>query len=222
MKKFIKKAIKNIVEIIFPVYCLGCGKEGFWICRQCVKKIQYINTQTPSPKLDKTNLSHLFIVCNYQDKIIQKGIHLLKYQYARDLRMFFRQVLTNSTLQGMVFGRKECLIIPIPLHQKRKRFRGFNQSDILAQEIAALLKIPCKTDILIRKRDTRPQVGLNLSQRNINIKEAFKVRNNLEISPESVILIDDVYTTGSTMNEAAKVLKKAGIKEVNGIVIAKG
>lgn len=167
-------------------------------------------------------LTGLFVVCDYEDKIIQKAIHFLKYGFARDLRHLFRLVLANSPVKTKFTTKKERVIIPIPLHPKRKRFRGFNQSEILAEEISAFLKIPVKNNILVRKKYSRPQVGLDKKQRNKNIQDAFGLDSRLEISGQSVILIDDVYTTGSTMNEAAKVLKKGGVKEVIGIVIAKG
>jgi len=230
------KKIKNyILELIFPVYCVACGKDEFWLCPKCLEKIdikiklvcplcQQENKQgrvCPSCRA-KSSLNQLVVVADYQDKTIQNIIHLLKYNFAYEIRSAFADILDKFFRINPLKLPAACLIIPIPLHKKRRRFRGFNQAQIIGEELAKIFSLPIIIDNLQRIKYTQPQVELAAKERKNNIIGAFSLNNPLEISGKSVILIDDVYTTGSTMNEAGKVLKKAGAKEVIGFVIARG
>ena len=113
------------------------------------------------------------------------------------------------------------LIIPIPLHPKKLRERGFNQSLVLGREIAKKFSIPIDFDTLIRKNDTKPQVNLGRSERMKNVKGAFMVRQKERIEGERILLVDDVYTTGSTVNECARVLRAAKASDVAVLTLAR-
>jgi len=236
IKKIILKTKDFLIEILFPAKCLICNKEGNWICHDCKRKIIFTKKQTcpicfkerkqgkvcPSCR-QRTELSSLIVICLYQNnEVIKKLIHALKYKYLQDLKTIIGEILRESFKKdnGNILP-KNSIIVPIPLHKKRQRHRGFNQAEIIAQSLAQITRQKLKTKILIRKKFTYPQVKLKAAKRKINVKGAFCLANKLEILNKSVILIDDVYTTGSTMNEAAKVLLKAGAKEVNGLVIAR-
>lgn len=230
-----RKTRNYVLDLLFPVFCLSCGKEGFWLCSSCLKKINFCRRQicpvckkadkegkVCPPCQSKSSLSQLIVAADYQNELIQKIIHLLKYNFAYEIRSAFHDILDKF------FGIKplklpgDGLVIPIPLHKKRFRFRGFNQAQIIGEELAGIFNFKIIIDNLRRIKYTQPQVELKAQARKINIISAFALENPLEISGKSVILIDDVYTTGSTMNEAAKVLKKAGAKEIIGFVIARG
>ena len=113
------------------------------------------------------------------------------------------------------------LIIPIPLHIRKRRQRGFNQSYIIAREISLLISVPVRSNILKRVRYTNPQKRLDHKRRKANLYDAFRVKGDL-YKVKTVLLIDDIYTTGNTMDEAARKLKMAGVKNVYFITVSIG
>jgi len=235
MKIRLKKIYNFLLDLIFPVYCLGCQKEGFWICDDCFDKIK-INDKLVCPVCKKeekqgrvcdkcqnlTFLNGLWIASDYNEEIVKKSIHTLKYQFAFDIAETAAKILVEFIKKHQFILKNNFIIAPIPLHKKRFLWRGFNQSELLARELTKNFSFLLSTNNLIRKRYTRAQAELDKKDRENNIKNAFFIKKPLEFSGKSVILIDDVYTTGSTMNECAKVLKQAGVKEVWGLVIARG
>lgn len=110
-------------------------------------------------------------------------------------------------------------IVPVVLHPHRRRWRGFDQAILLSRRLSTLVDIPCRDNILIRQKDTKPQVDLTPSQRHENMRGAFAVADNAAVTGGSFLLIDDVYTTGSTMNAAARVLRRAGAQAVYALAI---
>ncbi|MFC1502203.1 ComF family protein [bacterium] len=116
---------------------------------------------------------------------------------------------------------KESILIPVPLHKLRYRERGFNQSEIICRSIGSTVSIPVETDILVRTRNTFTQTKLEAEERIRNVNEAFRVRDPNSVQSRTVILVDDVVTTGSTMNSCAKCLKNAGAEKVIGLALAR-
>lgn len=235
MKKRLKKIYNFILDLIFPIYCLGCQKEGFWLCQNCFNKIKIndelqcpvCKNKSPQGKVCKkcenlTFLSGLWIAADYNEEIIKNSIHILKYKFAFDITRSIAQILVRFINNNKFILKNDFIIVPVPLHKKRFLLRGFNQSELLAKEISKTFSLKLSSQNLIRIKYTQAQVELDKKDRENNIKNAFFIKKPLEFSGKSVILIDDVYTTGSTMNECAKVLKQAGVKEVWGLVIARG
>lgn len=111
-------------------------------------------------------------------------------------------------------------VIPVPLHPKRKKYRGFNQSQVLAEELAKLKGIPLVEGRLIKKKNVPPQTSFEAREREKNIKNAFDVRRPDKIKGKVIVLVDDVFTTGSTVQECSAVLMKAGVKEVRAVTLA--
>lgn len=116
---------------------------------------------------------------------------------------------------------ENSVFIPMPLHKNKKRKRGFNQSEIIAKELSLALNIPLKTNILVKTENTQSQTNLTREERAKNIKNAFQTKNPSEIEGKIIFLVDDVFTTGATMEEAAKTLKKAGASHVWGLAVAR-
>lgn len=114
------------------------------------------------------------------------------------------------------------LVIPVPLHHKKFLSRGFNQSELLAQKIAEEFDLELKNGLLIKTKNTRSQTDLKEEKRIINVKDVFEVKNKKEAKDKVILLVDDIFTTGSTLNEAAKALKKSGAREVWGVTLARG
>lgn len=147
-------------------------------------------------------------------------LYRYKYSNRRDYTEFFARE-AERMYAGWI---KQCAveaIVPIPLSKKKKRRRGYNQAEIFAKRLAELTDLPCITKLLIRTRDTAPQKHLSVQERKNNLKNAFKISENI-VKLSRVLLVDDIYTTGSTVDAAALALKQAGMKEVYFLCISIG
>ena len=114
------------------------------------------------------------------------------------------------------------MIIPIPIHSNRRKKRGYNQCEELAKVISKKLNIPMNASVLIRKKETKPQSGLSFTQRKNNMKDAFELKNTFDIYHKNMLLIDDIYTTGATINSCSKLLKKKNANEVYFLTLSIG
>ena len=211
MKKF-------ILDLLFPINCLECNQEGKFICSSCFKKIP-VNEKNMEFNKDSV-LDKLIIASNYSYPLIKKAIHRYKYDFVKELANPLGQLMIKKLNQQNI---KDSILIPIPLHLKRLRWRGFNQADLLAQHIGKELNIPVINNLLIRTKHTLPQAKIeNAQERQQNIKQAFALNSRTLFSGRSFILIDDISTTGATLKECAKILKPLKPKEIYGLVISKG
>lgn len=239
-KKLIKIR-KFFNDLLFPFFCLNCGKEGKPICFDCQKKAQLLPFQVcpvceknlspqgkPCSNCQEKNfpLDYLIIASDYQDQKIAKSIHLLKYNFIQDLVPFLGKILIDALIKNQ-FPLPDYLI-PVPLHPQRLRWRGFNQSELLAKHISQRLlpgmKIPVKTDWLIRKKKTESQMKITSAEkRKTNLKKAFAINlpTCFEGKNKRILLIDDVCTTGSTLIECAKTLCQIKPKSISALVIGR-
>lgn len=237
----------NILDLLFPKRCVSCGKLGAYICEGCFKKIeiiekpicpvcqrQAIGGKTHPGCQTWWSLDGLVVVCRYQGPV-KTAIAKVKYKWVYDIGKTLVDLISKN-LWRYDLG-KDLILVPIPLHNKRKNWRGFNQAEILARDLAEKFQVRY-SDYLVRIKETKTQVGLDKKQRKENIKDAFSlnpihkgVRRPLdsaqgkimdEIRGRNIILVDDVYTSGATMAEAARVLKRAGAKSVWGMAVALG
>lgn len=169
-----------------------------------------------APALDK-----IFLAGDYEDKILHRLIIKYKYNFLKPLgKILARFLIIFWNFQSLNHNDFNFLIIPIPLSKKRLRWRGFNQAEIIAAEFSNYFGYELNLD-LKREKHTPPQATLKENERLKNIKSAFTWRGE-NLNGRTVILIDDVITTGATLNEAALVLKMAGAHEVCALVLAKG
>ena len=176
------------------------------------------------------NLSGVFSAAPYQNFIIKRLIAQFKYEpYVKGLAKTLASLIIHNIQQTenhllKVVPRSDlgtAFIVPIPLTKKRLKQRGFNQSEEIAKELAKFLEIPLANNILLKVKETRAQVELSGKDREENLKGVFAVRNNDLIKNKNILLVDDVFTTGSTLKEAASVLKVAGAKQIWGITVAR-
>lgn len=186
------------MDLLFPKRCVGCGRIGRYFCFDCRKTIRYID-HAAQP-------IHFF----HYEGIIQKAIKALKYRYVSDLASEFVSLIPPLTIA------EADMLIPIPLHSSRLRERGYNQAEVLGGLIAQKLDIPMRTDILKRVKKTTPQVEMKKrSERLKNMEGVFAIHNSsFMIHNSRILLFDDVYTTGATMQSAANVLKQKGASVV--------
>jgi ComF family protein len=160
------------------------------------------------------------------DNAVRKAVKLIKYKFVTDLISEFTDLIPQTSYNFISDNilSLNTIIIPIPLHPKRYRERGFNQAELIVCRMSSKLNIPVSTGILTRVKYTEPQVKMkSRSDRLKNMDDVFSVNTNAkkQLNNVTVILVDDVFTTGATMRSAAKVLKKAGISSVWAITMAR-
>jgi len=218
-----KGKIKSfLLDLLFPKFCFNCKGEGSFLCEDCKAILDISNSHHPPSKFG-INLNDLYWAVEYKNPLIKNLINLFKYEpFVKELAMPLASLITDH------FQLLECqpnfsnfILIPVPLEKRKLKWRGFNQAEELAKELSSFLKISLISDCLIKIKENLPQVELSEKERKENIKEVFIIRNREKILGKKILLVDDVYTTGSTMEECSQVLKKAGAKEVIGIVIAR-
>jgi len=224
--------VKGIaVDLLFPRWCIGCGKEGDFLCYSCRCSLPRIMPPL-CPMCGKPQLSG--ILCpscvNWQAKIdgirspfrfdgvMRQAIHQLKYRNLRALVVPLAKLLEEYLITNPVPGE---VVVSIPLHHKRLKGRGYNQSSLLAQELGKLINLPVVDNCLIRQRHAPPQAKtLTVEERRSNVANAFSCRDH-RLQDKQVLLIDDVATSGSTLDACAAALKATGVTSVWGIVLAK-
>jgi len=159
--------------------------------------------------------------------VIERAIKKLKYKFVSDLASDLVELFLSFCGEDKVFSdfcrQEEVVLVPIPLHSRRLRWRGFNQAELLGGLIAKNLGIKFGPDLLLRIKDTKPQVELDKKSRRQNIRHAFVLNKNLKFKIKNLrfILFDDVWTSGATLREAGKVLKRNGARKVWGLTLAR-
>lgn len=217
--KLIKQAFIFFINIIYPQLCLLCGKLcKKHLCKQCKTRI----CKDATFKIETINCyfeKHIYIF-KYEGEIRNL---ILSYKFKDKsylYKLFSEIILKNEKIFGIL--EKYDIIIPVPIHKKRKKQRGYNQSELIANDLATNIKdLKCENNILIKQKNTLPQSSLNKNQRKNNLKDAYKVINQEKIINKKIILFDDIYTTGSTAKECSKILKASGAKEILVLTISK-
>lgn len=207
--------IEWLLDLIFPKVCSSCGSEGHYFCAPTSKSKPIIEFY-PRPKRG-WYLDGLIAAAPYHDQSLRQAIHTLKYERVPEVAKQLGEWMVAS-LRSRI--DPNGVIVPVPLHPRRLIFRGFNQATLLAQPFAlAGFEV---VEALERRIDTVPQVELKRSKRAANVAAAFSPTSRVrELRQKAVFLLDDVATTGNTLNAAAKVLKAAGAKKVFGLVVAR-
>jgi competence protein ComFC len=211
-----------LLELLFPEHCVFCCAEGNLLCQACCQKLTV--TAARGSVLQKGKyLKQVFVATDYKQVEVAELIQLYKYQGISRLAEPFSGVLTvclRTILSKHDMGID--LVMPVPLHLKRQTRRGFNQSALLAQRVGKYFSWEVVENALIRRVYTVPQVTLNEQQRKSNVSGAFTVRDVSRVVGRTVLLIDDVVTSGATLDECAKILLESGARVVYGAVIAHG
>lgn len=150
---------------------------------------------------------------------LQEAIHHWKYEGKMNLTLFFAEWMTEGVKRYWEPDFFD-LLIPVPLHPQRLRERGFNQALLLVKELSRRTGIPYRKTLLQKKKPTVPQVNLSGSEREKGLRGAFQVIGKEELIGKSILLVDDVYTTGATVNECSKVLSREGAKRIDVLTLA--
>ncbi len=225
------------LDLLFPRRCPVCdGIIEFGqgdICKSCIGKVNPIRgpvcmkcgkpvTAQKEYCYDCSRKKHLY-QCGtavFEYKNISSAIYRFKYKGRQEYAVFFGRCMAKK-LEGKLKQWKAEALIPVPAHPSRKRQRGYNQAELLAREISARTGIPVYSDIVKRWKKTAPQKDLDDIQRQNNLKRAFKIYKN-DVKLNTIVIIDDIYTTGSTIDTMTAVLQAAGIKNVYFAALAIG
>jgi ComF family protein len=245
MLNYIKKIA---LDVLFPIHCLFCKRYGQWVCNDCLKKIIVLSEQvcpycekniSPSGRICQDckikflknnrnySLDLLIVSIKYSQEGISRIIHYFKYSFIKDLGDPLAGIVSQAIISNNI--PLPDLIVPVPLHPRRLRWRGFNQSEVLAQNISQDLtpgfQIPVLSNALVRKKYTPAQMKIkNYQERQQNVKNIFSLNpaiNSKTLKEKNILIIDDVSTTGATLFECARALKDGGAKKIYGAVIAR-
>jgi competence protein ComFC len=218
--------IDTIADTLFPPYCINCGKVENWLCEKCNLKLQpTLTTCYVCNKVSKgfrvhkqcgSPFENMFVGWNYT-KVSRKIMSVFKYQGA--YRVIQNIVPLLFQRLKAFEGLKDTILIPVPLHPSRERSRGFNQSKLIANVISKEFGIPVRPDIVRRIKNTKHQAYINREGRINNIKDSFYV-SKLNDDIKKAVIIDDVLTTGSTINEVGRVINdRCPNIKISGIVL---
>ncbi|MBI4281764.1 ComF family protein [Candidatus Uhrbacteria bacterium] len=231
----IRKLSTGVLDFLFPVECMGCGSGEDWLCTTCVASIPRAMRLScftcKNPTTDgewcgacrkESPLRGIWPAARYHAELLQRAIHAMKYSaqyvFAAPLAKFLHQFF----LQWPFLLSARILFIPVPLHQKRLRERGYNQSHLLVAHLLSRTGSGvCGCWLLERTRHTKAQVQCAREERLRNVTSAFRYRGPPIAASERIVLVDDVATTGSTLASCARVLHTAGARDVWGLVLAR-
>lgn len=232
----------TLLNILLPPLCVGCKKEGAFICGACRSKIQEYNyficpickKRTLDGRLDsscrkESGLTRFFgAPLPYDNEVVKNLIHAFKYKRVKSLAEPLGKILIEFLDKNQISDyikkyERTLVFVPVPLYPCRERDRGFNQSFEIAKRMSQHYQIPLLSSALRKQKNTHPQADIkDKEKRALNIAGAFSCSNPELVQKKIVILIDDVYTSGSTMRECARVLRSAGVRQVWGITVARG
>ena len=235
IKSLLSRIPRYTLDFLFPLSCVVCGKEGKFICEGCEPALPRLSQPycrvcanpgtrgicrwcfgTPL-ELDGIRAPYLF------EGPVREAVYSLKYRGVRaaapELGRLLARYLDTHPFESRTTAGPGDLIVPAPLHARRMRDRGYNQAELLARSLSKESGIPLDVSSLTRVRHSSPQVGASREQRRANVKGSFHC--DTDMTGRSIIIVDDVATTGSTLSACASALKAAGASEVWGLALAR-
>lgn len=227
------------IDLLFPRRCPVCDgivmPKGRLICPECVKKLSFVKDpvcKRCGKEVISADIEYCFdcvrhkrtfeygrALVNY-DENARSSMAKIKYKNKREYLDFYGEAICTR-YEKQILRMEADVLVPVPVHPSRRRERGFNQAELLARRIGARLEIPVCPQMLVRNKKTVPQKGLDPAGRLKNLEEAFLAGEPLN-GVEGAILVDDIYTTGSTIEACTRALKKAGVKNVYFLTICIG
>ncbi len=220
----------TLKDLFFPRRCPVCDRPvkpaGELVCRDCAGQLKYVKEPfcmrcgkaLTDPRqeycFDCRHQSHVYDrgVSLYEYPCVRRSIYRFKYGGRQEYAAFFGREMARR-LGGQILAWKPDALIPVPLHKRRLRSRGYNQALLLAREMGRYLNVPVVEDWIVREKNTRPQKLLDGKERQNNLKKAFKTGRN-DVKLNTIVIIDDIYTTGSTVDEMAALCRRHGVKKI--------
>jgi len=220
----------SVLDLLFPLHCIGCGSEGALLCVECCRTLPRIKqpfcqgcgTPLREGNLCPSCISHPLSIDGIRSVflftgVVRQAVHEFKYRHIKAMAAPLGSLLADFLRTYPLPGD---ILVPVPLHPKRLRERGYNQAAMLAGELGRLSGLPLAENWLVRQRDTITQArAASAVERRSNVHNAFACRR--ELNGERILLIDDVCTTGATLDACAWALKSAGAVQVWGLTVAR-
>jgi len=210
--------IKNTLSFLLPENCLSCGKDGISLCEECAAALP--RGFSPDGKTA--------VALEYGDRRVKRSLWLFKYRNRRGLAKTFAGILRDTLAEELSELRQmknftAPLLVPMPISARRLRERGYNQAELIAEELSVLFggELPLLTDVLIKTKHTESQVETKSRKKRLeNLRGSFGVSDKAAVRGRNVVLLDDIVTTGATLAEASRALKEAGVKKIFCVALA--
>lgn len=226
---------KGLADIFAPARCMGCLREGEWLCSACSREIIFsplvcvgCGKQQPQGRVcqecrKKMALTGVVSVGVYGSDLLRRGVHWLKFKGIVDVApaLAYLMAARITTIAPLAELRRTTALVPVPLHSSRLKQRGFNQSELLAHELSKWLDLPM-WPIVQRRKKTWTQAMLPADLRADNVRAAFELKEEEKLAAERYIVVDDVTTSGATLSAVADLLWDGGTKEVWGLTVMRG
>ena len=225
-----------MLDILFPKMCVECGKYGDDVCFACVKKIEKVKVSTcfycgkiskdgkicaVCKKNNETKIDSIITSAIYDEGPTKEMVHYLKYCGYSDLSCELGELIVERLKYTNYIRTKNLLVVPVPMHKNREIKRGYNHAELLARYVSKQLDL--HGGVALEKVAKRPQqMGLRRDKRMVNLKDSIDCIDCELVLGREILLIDDVATTGATLNECARALKVAGAKRVYAVEVARG
>lgn len=234
----IKTFLGTLTDLLYPRRCPICDRAvrpfGSLVCDTCREKPIYIKEpvcmkcgkeledEEEEYCGDCRRRRHLFDSGRsvFAYKSLAGSLYRFKYKGRQEYAAYYARCMYER-LGGWISQRRPDALIPVPVHASKKRTRGYNQAEVLARELGNIMHIPVDTNLIARVRKTVPMKNLSVSDRQNNLKRAFKICRN-DVKLDTIVIIDDIYTTGSTIDAMSYELRRAGIRHVYFVTLAIG
>jgi len=219
-----------ILNLLFPPLCVSCKREGDFLCTECIKRLKIkglrLKKKNPSSEKEWKYMDGVIYALDYaENPQIQAAIQQFKYRFTKELAEYFGDLIAQKLRELSMNKGKTNILIPVPLHKKRLNYRGFNQAELIAKSVCERVGDSRISHLLRRVKNTSQQAKLNKKERHDNLEDAFVLESGLlqesGLQNSVYFIVDDVCTTGSTLENCAKVLKESGLKKVYGLVVAR-
>jgi ComF family protein len=207
-----RSLVERSLDLVFPPLCVGCRRIGRWICAMCWQRVPWIGEEGTGYRSTSSALADVLAVAAFED-IARAAVHALKYEEKHAISGMMGRLMAETLRE-----RPIDLIAPVSLHPSRRRERGYDQAALLSRGVARALQLPYDSRAVRRVRRTEQQVSLDAARRRDNVRGAFAAGRDL--TGLRVVLVDDVLTTGATMEAAAEAARAAGAASVIGAVFA--
>jgi competence protein ComFC len=221
--RFLNTILASVLDLVFPRKCISCKKAGVDLCVACLSEAR---------AAERESAEWIFPLYDYREPVIKKSLWLLKYSGKKRLANVFAENIYENILEelselSVMENFTEPVLIPIPLSTSRYRERGFNQAQLICEELVKIdeerhgVNLKLEKNILIKPKETEHQA--RIKDRGVRLKNiigSFTIKNSEEIKKKNIILIDDITTTGATLSEAKKVLRHAGARKVIAFTVA--
>ena len=211
--------LEFVLNFLFPPACSVCGKlDKNWLCSNCERRVERLE-KSQIVEIKKKRYEKLLYIFQYES-LIRKLILGYKFSNKAYLNHFFAEVIARNK-KNVELLKGYDMIIPVPMHEKKQAKRGYNQTELVANELEKLIGIQARNDIMYKVVNTVTQSKLGGKARQSNIQHAFFVKKDIDVEDKKIVLLDDIYTTGATSEECSRVLKEAGASKVLVLVLAK-